>query len=54
MAALTAHGYDVIPSETNFIMVGVGREVQPVIGEFREKACSFWTTPTIRVGDWGS
>ena len=36
-AALTAHGYEVIPSETNFFMVGIGREVQPVIGEFREK-----------------
>jgi histidinol-phosphate aminotransferase len=36
-AALMAHGYDVIPSETNFFMVGIGRDVQPVIGEFREK-----------------
>jgi histidinol-phosphate aminotransferase len=36
-AALTAFGYDVIPSETNFIMVGIGREIQPVIGEFRDK-----------------
>jgi histidinol-phosphate aminotransferase len=36
-AALTAYGYDVIPSETNFFMVGIGREVQPVIGEFRAK-----------------
>ena len=36
-AALLAHGYDVIPSETNFFMVGIGRDVQPVIGEFREK-----------------
>ena len=33
----SAHGYDIIPSETNFFMVGLGREVQPVIGEFREK-----------------
>ena len=36
-AALSAYGYDVIPSETNFIMVGIGREIQPVIGEFRDK-----------------
>ena len=36
-AALTAYGYDVIPSETHFFMVGIGRDVQPVIGEFREK-----------------
>ncbi|MGE0125192.1 MAG: histidinol-phosphate transaminase [Vicinamibacterales bacterium] len=36
-AALAAHGYDVIPSETNFFMVGIGREVQPVIAEFRAK-----------------
>ena len=26
-----------IPSETNFFMVGLGRDVQPVIGEFRAK-----------------
>ena len=26
-----------IPSETNFFMVGIGRDVQPVIGEFRAK-----------------
>jgi histidinol-phosphate/aromatic aminotransferase/cobyric acid decarboxylase-like protein len=36
-AALTAYGYDVIPSETNFIMVGIGRDIRPVIGEFRDK-----------------
>ena len=34
---LKAYGYDVIPSETNFIMVGIGRQVQPVIEEFRQK-----------------
>ena len=32
-----AYGYDVIPSETKFFMVGLGRDVQPVIGEFRAK-----------------
>ena len=36
-SALTAYGYDVIPSETNFFMVHLGRQVQPVIEEFREK-----------------
>src|SRR5919204_1113705 len=34
---LEAHGYSVIPSETNFFMVSIGREIQPVIEEFREK-----------------
>ena len=34
---LRAHGYDVIPSETNFFMVGIGRQVQPVIEEFRQR-----------------
>jgi len=34
---LEAHGYSVIPSETNFFMVGIGREIQPVIEEFRQK-----------------
>jgi histidinol-phosphate aminotransferase len=36
-ADLMAYGYDVIPSETNFFMVHIGREVQPVIQEFLEK-----------------
>src|SRR5207249_4879513 len=36
-ADLRAHGYDVIPSQTNFFMVHIGRDVQPVIEEFREK-----------------
>ncbi|MEZ5285962.1 MAG: histidinol-phosphate transaminase [Vicinamibacterales bacterium] len=35
--ALRAYGYDVIPSETNFFMVHLGRDVQPVIDAFREK-----------------
>ncbi len=35
--ALKAYGYDVIPSETNFFMVHLGRQVQPVIEEFRQK-----------------
>ena len=36
-ADLQAYGYDVIPSETNFFMVHIGREVVPVIEEFRQK-----------------
>jgi histidinol-phosphate aminotransferase len=36
--ALEAHGYPVIPSQTNFFMVSLeGRNVQPVIEEFRAK-----------------
>ena len=34
---LKALGYDCIPSETNFFMVHVKREVQGVIQDFREK-----------------
>jgi histidinol-phosphate aminotransferase len=34
---LESMGYDVIPSETNFFMVSIGRQVQPVIAEFRKK-----------------
>jgi histidinol-phosphate aminotransferase len=34
---LTALGYEVIPSQTNFFMVGLRREVQPVIQAFREE-----------------
>jgi histidinol-phosphate aminotransferase len=36
-ADLQALGYDVLPSETNFFMVSIGREVVPVIEEFRKK-----------------
>jgi histidinol-phosphate aminotransferase len=36
-AELRAHGYDVIPSQTNFFMVGLRRDVQPVIQAFREE-----------------
>ena len=36
-AELEAHGYETIPSETNFFMVSIGREIQPVIEEFRAK-----------------
>jgi histidinol-phosphate aminotransferase len=36
-AALASLGYPVLPSETNFIMVGLGRRVQPVIDEFRKR-----------------
>lgn len=34
---LRALGYEVIPSQTNFFMVGLRREVQPVIAAFREE-----------------
>jgi histidinol-phosphate aminotransferase len=36
-AALTSLGYNVIPSEANFFMVHVGREITPVIEEFRKR-----------------
>jgi histidinol-phosphate aminotransferase len=34
---LQAYGYETIPSETNFFMVEIGREIQPVIEEFRTR-----------------
>ena len=34
---LEAYGYECLPSETNFFMVAIGREVQPVIQEFATK-----------------
>ena len=34
---LEAYGYETIPSETNFFMVHIGREIQPVIDEFHAK-----------------
>ena len=34
---LRALGYDVLPTETNFFMVSIRREVQPVIDEFRKR-----------------
>jgi len=37
IADIKAIGYEVLPTETNFFMVGVRREVQPVIEEFRKK-----------------
>jgi len=36
-ADLEAYGYETIPSETNFFMVSIGREIQPVIQEFAQK-----------------
>jgi len=36
-ADLEAHGYECLPSETNFFMVAIGREIQPVIQEFAAK-----------------
>jgi histidinol-phosphate aminotransferase len=35
--ALTAMGYDVIPSDANFFMVHIKREISPVIAEFRQR-----------------
>jgi histidinol-phosphate aminotransferase len=37
MRDLKALGHEVIPSEANFFMVGLRREVQPVISAFREE-----------------
>jgi len=34
---LAAYGYQSLPSETNFFMVEIGREIQPVIQEFAKK-----------------
>ena len=34
---LEAYGYETLPSETNFFMVAIGREIQPVIEEFRQR-----------------
>jgi histidinol-phosphate aminotransferase len=36
VAELEKLGFEVIPSETNFFMVGIRRQVQPVIEEFRK------------------
>jgi histidinol-phosphate aminotransferase len=36
-AELEAYGYESLPSETNFFMVAIGREIQPVIQEFAAK-----------------
>ncbi len=36
-ADLRAYGYEVLPSQTNFFMVAIGREIQPVIEEFKAK-----------------
>jgi histidinol-phosphate/aromatic aminotransferase/cobyric acid decarboxylase-like protein len=36
-AELEAYGYESIPSDTNFFMVHIGREIQPVIQEFAAK-----------------
>jgi histidinol-phosphate aminotransferase len=36
-ADLQAYGYEVIPSETNFFMVHIRRQVVPVIEEFRKR-----------------
>jgi histidinol-phosphate aminotransferase len=34
---LEAYGYEVIPTQTNFFMVHIGREVVPVIEEFKKR-----------------
>ena len=36
-AELKALGYEVIPSETNFFMVGIRTRVEPIIEEFRKR-----------------
>jgi len=36
-AELEAYGYDVLPTQTNFFMVHIGREVVPVIEEFKKR-----------------
>ena len=37
LARLAKLGYKVVPSETNFVMIDLGREVKPVIGALRER-----------------
>lgn len=37
VAQMKAAGYDVLPSETNFVMIDVRREVKPLIGAIRER-----------------
>ncbi len=37
IADVRALGYEVLPTETNFFMVGIGREIRPVIDEFRSR-----------------
>src|SRR5262245_13496347 len=37
IAEVKALGYEVLPTETNFYMVGIRREVQPVIDEFKKR-----------------
>jgi histidinol-phosphate aminotransferase len=37
IADLKAMGYEVLPSQTNFFMVGIRREVQPVIQAFKDR-----------------
>jgi len=36
-AELQNLGYEVLPSQANFFMVGIGREVVPVIDEFKKR-----------------
>jgi histidinol-phosphate aminotransferase len=37
IADIRARGHDVLPSQANFFMVSIGRDVQPVIDEFRTR-----------------
>ncbi len=37
IAEVKSLGYEVLPTETNFYMIGIRREVQPVIDEFRKR-----------------
>jgi histidinol-phosphate aminotransferase len=37
IADIKAQGFEVLPTETNFFMVGIRRDVQPVIEEFKKR-----------------
>jgi histidinol-phosphate aminotransferase len=37
VSAVKAQGYEVLPSEANYFMIGIRRDVQPVIQEFRQR-----------------
>lgn len=37
VASLKKLGYEIVPSETNFIMIDVRREVRPLIGAMRTR-----------------
>jgi len=37
IGAVKALGYEVLPTETNFFMIGIRRDVQPIIQDFRQR-----------------